>query len=88
MNGWQLNKQINLSMLIQLVFLATLIVGSWINLQNRLNLLQHDVTRLLETNKEYAQKIDSLSAKSLEYEYKLKLFEKSLLQKEILKNSY
>ena len=88
MNGWQLNKQINLSMLIQLVFLATLIVGSWINLQNRLNLLRHDVTRLLETNKEYAQKIDSLSAKSLEYEYKLKLFEKSLLQKEILKNSY
>ena len=86
MNGWQLNKQINLSMLIQLVFLATLIVGSWINLQNRLNLLQYDVTRLLETNKEYAQKIDSLSAKSLEYKYKLKLFEKSLLQKEILKN--
>ena len=88
MSGWQFNKQINLSMLIQLVLLATLIVGSWVNLQNRLNLLQHDVTRLLETDEEYAQKIDLLSTKNIEYEYRLKLLEKSLLQKETLKKPY
>ena len=88
MGDWQFNKQINLSVLVQIVFLAALIVGSWVNLQNRLNLLQHDVRRLLESNKEYVQKIETLSAKSLEYGYRLQLIEKRLLEKKDTKNSY
>jgi len=32
-SGWQFNRQVNLSVLVQLVFLAALIVGSWVNLQ-------------------------------------------------------
>ncbi len=47
--GWEFNRQINVSVLLQLVFLASLIVGSWVNLQRQLDLLQHDVTILLQS---------------------------------------
>lgn len=30
---WQFNRQINVSTLVQIFFLAALIVGSWVNLQ-------------------------------------------------------
>ncbi len=58
--GWQLNRQINFSVLVQLVFLASLIVGSWVNLQRQLDLLQHDVTALLQSQKNFEQKLESL----------------------------
>jgi len=48
-NGWRLNRQINLSVIIQLVLLASLIVGSWLNLQRQLDLLQRDVSMLLQS---------------------------------------
>ena len=35
--GWSFNRQINLSVLVQLVLLASLIVGSWVNLQRQLD---------------------------------------------------
>ena len=37
--SWQFNRQINVSVLVQLVLLASLIVGSWVNLQRQLDLL-------------------------------------------------
>lgn len=76
--GWSFNRQVNLSVLIQLIFLASLIVGSWVNLQRQLDLLQHDVTILLETQKNYEQKLESLSAKAIGYEYRLQALERSL----------
>lgn len=72
---WQLNRQINVSVLIQLVFLASLIVGSYINLQRQLDLLQRDVTMLLESQKNFQEKLESLSAKAVEYEYRLRALE-------------
>jgi hypothetical protein len=75
---WQLNRQINLSVLIQLILLASLIVGSYINLQRQLDLLQRDVTMLLENQKNFQEKLQSLSAKSFEYEYRLRALEKFL----------
>lgn len=47
--GWRLNRQINLSVIVQLVLLASLIVGSWVNLQRQLDLLQRDVSMLLQS---------------------------------------
>ena len=47
--GWRLNRQINLSIIVQLVLLASLIVGSWLNLQRQLDLLQRDVSMLLQS---------------------------------------
>lgn len=75
--GWQFNRQINLSVLVQLVLLAALIVGSWVNLQSQLDLLQRDVTMLLQCQKNFEQKLESLSAKSISYEYRLQAIEKN-----------
>jgi len=76
--GWEFNRQINVSVLVQLVFLASLIVGSWINLQRQLDLLQRDVTYLCQCQKNVEQKLESLSAKSISYEYRLQALEKAL----------
>jgi len=75
--SWQFSRQINLSVLVQLVLLASLIVGSWVNLQKQLDLLQRDVTMLLQCQKNFEQKLESLSAKSISYEYRLQALEKS-----------
>ena len=76
--SWQFNRQINVSTLIQLVLLAALIVGSWVNLQRQLDLLQHDVSMLLQGQKSFERKLESLSAKSISYEYRIRAIEKTL----------
>ncbi len=78
--NWRLDRRINLSALLQLVALASLIVGSWVNLQRQLDLLQRDVTMLLEAQKHSAQKLETLSAQSLAHEYRLQAVETSLGQ--------
>ena len=76
--GWQFNRQINVSVLVQLVFLASLIVGSWVNLQRQLDLLQRDVTMLLQRQKDFTLKMETLSAKSISYEYRLQALERQI----------
>jgi hypothetical protein len=73
--SWHFNKQINLSVVIQLVLLAGLILGSWLNLQCRLNLLHRDVTQLLNCRKELTGKLEILSDKSISHEYRLQAVE-------------
>jgi len=73
---WQFNRQINVSTLVQLLLLATLIIGSYVNLQRQLDLLQHDVTMLLECQKHFQQKLELLAEKSVSYEYRLRALEK------------
>ena len=73
---WQFNRQINLSVVIQLILLASLIVGSWVNIQRQLDLLQKDVSLLVESQKAFQQKVESLSVKSISYEYRLQAIEK------------
>ncbi len=82
--SWQLNRQINVSVLIQLVLLASLIVGSWVNLQRQLDLLQRDVTYLCQCHKNVEQKLESLSAKSISYEYRLRAIEKHISKADIV----
>ena len=76
--SWQLNRQINLSVLIQLVLLASLIVGSWVNLQHQLDLLQRDVSYLCQCQETFEQKLELLSTKSISYEYRLRALEKHI----------
>ena len=76
--SWRLNRQVNLSVLVQLVFLASLIVGSWVNLQRQLDLLQHDVTTLIESNKQFQKKLETLWAEGIGREYRLRAVEKTL----------
>ncbi|KPJ66962.1 MAG: hypothetical protein AMJ43_06465 [Coxiella sp. DG_40] len=75
--SWQFNRRVNLSVLIQLVFLASLIVGSWVNLQRQLDLLQHDVSMLLQSQKNFEAKLELLQTKSISYEYRLRAIEKN-----------
>ena len=83
---WYFSRQIDLSVLVQIVFLAALIVGTWVNLQKQLSLLQHDITMLLETQRQFQQRIEELSKTSICYEYRLRAIEKQLPQADIGKN--
>ncbi len=73
--SWQFSRQINVSVLIQLALLAGLIIGSYVNLQRQLDLLQHDVTMLLQCQRSFEQKLELLSEKSVSYEYRLRALE-------------
>ncbi len=74
--SWRLNRQINLSVIIQVMLLASLIVGSWLNLQRQLDLLQRDVSMLLQSQGNLEQKLESLWTKSISYEYRLQAIER------------
>lgn len=76
--SWQLNRQIGLSTIVQLGLLAALIIGSWVNLQRQLDLLQRDVTMLLECQTGFAQKMEALTAANISYDYRLRAIEKRL----------
>lgn len=85
--SWRINRQVNISVLVQLVLLASLIVGSWVNLQWQLDLLQHDVTMLLACQKNFEQKLETLSAKSISYEYRLQAVEKQISKANIIRGN-
>ena len=72
---WRLNKTVNLSVLVQLAFLASLILGSWVNLQRQLDSLQRDVTSLLESQRRSSEKVESLQEKVISYEFRIKNLE-------------
>ena len=73
--SWRLNRQINLSVIMQVMLLASLIVGSWLNLQRQLDSLQRDVSMLLQSQGSLEQKLESLWTKSISYEYRLQAIE-------------
>jgi len=85
--AWRLNRQVNLSVLVQLILLASLILGSWVNLQRQLDLLQRDVTMLLDCQKKFEQRIETLSTKSIEHEYRLRAMEDFVSKTELAGNS-
>ncbi len=74
--NWRLSRTVDLSFLVQLVFLASLIVGSWVNLQRQLDGLQRDVSSLLESQKRSAEKVDTLQEKVISHEFGLRQLEK------------
>lgn len=75
---WRLDRRVNLSVLLQLMVLASLILGSWVNLQRQLSLLQHDVASLLQTQKDFQRRLETLSERSLAGEYRLQAVERQL----------
>jgi hypothetical protein len=78
LRNWRFDRRITLSGLVQLLFLASLIVGSWVNLQRQLDLLQRDVTYLCQCQENVEQKLESLWSKSISHEYRLRALEKAL----------
>jgi len=73
--GFYLNRQVSLSFFIELVLLASLIVGSWVNLQRQLDGLQRDVKMLLENQKHFSQKTSLVSEKMIAMEYRIRYLE-------------
>lgn len=73
---WKINRQINLSVIVQLLLLASLIVGTWFNVQRQLCLVQHDLERLLEQQKQFQHRLENLGENSLGHEYRLRAIEK------------
>ena len=73
---WHFSRQVNLSMLVQITLLAGLIIGTWVNLQRQLCLLQHDIGLLIATHQKFQDKIESLSNVCISYEYRLQAMEK------------
>jgi hypothetical protein len=63
-------------------------VGSWVNLQRQLDLLQRDVTMLLQCQKSFEQKLESLQTKSLSCEYRLRSIEKNISKGDITQGSF
>jgi hypothetical protein len=78
--SWRLSRKVSLSFLIQLVLLASLIIGSWVNLQRQLDLLQRDVGYLCETQKEIKNKLDSIRERTTAHEYRLRTAEEQISQ--------
>ena len=75
LRNWRFDRRITLSGLVQLVFLASLIVGSWVNLQRQLDLLQRDVTYLCQCQENVERRLESLWSKSISYEYRIRALE-------------
>lgn len=73
---WRLDRRINLSVLVQLIVLASLILGSWMNLQRQLDAVQHDVNSLLQSQKDFRRRLELLSERSISHEYRLQIIEK------------
>ncbi len=74
--NWRLDRRINLSVLLQLTVLASLILGSWLNLQRQLDILQHDVTMLLQSQKDFQRRLELLAERSISCEYRLRALER------------
>ena len=75
---WRLERRVSVSVLIQLVTLAGLIVGSWVNLQRQLDLLTSDVKQLLTAQEKFCEKLEGLQEKTIAQEYRLRTVEDRL----------
>jgi hypothetical protein len=75
---WQFKKEVTLGVLIQLCLMASLVLGSWVNLERRIDALQHDVDALLKGQDRFAGKVDQLSADSVRNQYRIEVIERSM----------
>lgn len=75
-NSWQIDRRISLGFILQVIVLATLIIGSWVNLQRQLDLLQCDVSMLLNSQKRFCEKTEKLEAKCIAMEWRIRSIEK------------
>lgn len=76
MSGWKINRQINVSVLLQLILLAVMIVASWSNIQAKLEVIQRDLERLLQYQGQVQTKVAKLNDDCIGFEYRIKTIEK------------
>ncbi|OQY04774.1 MAG: hypothetical protein B6I25_06530 [Planctomycetales bacterium 4572_13] len=74
-NQWRLERRVSVSVLVQLITLAGLIVGSWVNLQRQLDLVSHDVKQLLTVQEKFCDKLERVRDRTIAQEYRLRTVE-------------
>ena len=74
-NQWRLERRVSVSVLVQLLTLAGLIVGSWVNLQRQLDLVSHDVKQLLTAQEKFCDKLERVRDRTIAQEYRLRTVE-------------
>jgi hypothetical protein len=78
--NWHFDRHISVAVLIQLLLVGCLVVGSWVNLQRQLVVMQRDVSTLVKSQENLEGKLESLSVKSISYEYRLQALENDSLK--------
>ncbi len=68
----QFERRVSVSLILQLVTPATLILGSWINLQRQLDLVAHDVKLLLNNQEKFTSRLEVLQEKTRSHDYQLR----------------
>lgn len=74
-NKWSFNRQIGVSVIVQILLLASLIIGTWVNVQRQLCLMQHDIEILVEGQKQVQQKFEKINGICIGFEYRLRAIE-------------
>jgi uncharacterized membrane protein YqgA involved in biofilm formation len=74
-NKWRLQRQVSVSVLVQLITLAGLILGSWVNLQRQLDIVSHDVKQVLDTQEKFCDKLESVQERTIAHEYRIQQVE-------------
>lgn len=78
--GWHFSRQMNISSLIQIVLLASLIIGTWVNLQRQLSELGNDVTTLLRKQEKMENRMEMLGEKCIGFEYRISGIERQIVK--------
>ena len=74
---WQLQRRVSVSVIVQVITLAGLILGSWVNLQRQLDLVAHDVKLLLSNQEKFTARLEALQEKTISQEYRIRALETS-----------
>jgi hypothetical protein len=74
-NRWRFDRQLNLTMLVQLVLLASLILGQWMDTQRRLDRVSYDVATLSERLSRFGERLEGVSEKTIWHEVRLSTLE-------------
>ena len=68
---WRFRREVTLGTLLQLVVLLAMVIASWSNLQRELAVIHHDLTQLIESNRQQLQRIETLVRRVEHHEYRL-----------------
>ena len=78
---WRMDRQVNLAMVMQLVLLASLIVGQWMDTQRRLDRVGYDVVRLGEQLDRFGRRLDAVGEKTIAHDVRLSVLETNATNK-------
>jgi hypothetical protein len=72
---WRMSRQVNVSMVVQVALLASLIVGNWVDGQRRMDRLGYDMTRVIEQVRQIGERMDGVNERTISHEYRLRAVE-------------